>query len=1277
MPNDIPDDLSPIEDQTPSLPGDTVPSDLAPMDWRSEAKQEIDRQGLSPLDPQGTSQMQAIYDAYRKNYGTPDEQAKPDYGQVLEARRQAGMQSQNQAHGFWASNAIETMHPAANLFARAENVLAPAVGLVSPSAAQNMEESAQTLQETRGANSLTSLPGQILGSLPTFANPALAAVSGANEAYTGDEEAKAAGQQISGGQEILHVIGKGTIDAALSKVFVQQPGAASIAGSLEQKAAQLLEQYGSEWLAKYGAKGLVGALANEVGNEATNALYQKPFGTNAGQSALLGAALPIAHEAATEAIGGLHADPEETPIPEITSHTAETQNIPSDLTPVTEIPQETAPIEDRRQVSEEPPDNVERRMPHTPGDQDYTLSDEVADKILSAKTDEEAQAIAQQHLDEVAPLDDRRQVSDEPPGGVERRMPHTPGDENYTESDQVADQVLAAKTDEEAQSIAAQHLDKVAPLPEPIGKPAEMAPATPEESPVNPLLSNMRKGAVALPDLSGPLEYGRQLVREVGRLTGSDIGLDKTGVKTANDIRGLYGEQGRQAAILEQQTAPHIKAAEGLPKDQATRLVDEIGSGQPLSDPRFQQFADAHRQLAASYGQRADALGWDTSKWTPDWIGRTFEFPDENGKFQGQQGYSAKLAGSENYLKGRTFDNYSDALAAVEKAGGRPKYDNPIKMALAKDVEVSNSLLAHEQFQKFVDQGMVREVTKGSPLQPGEDLISDPMRWTHSDVKQFAAKQDVADLLNHVSSENTGSKIADVVTNGNRLATRVQMAVNLRHYLTESLGASGELYGQAFKDLLRGRFKQAGREVIEATPGIGTLASLMRGRNLNPESETATAIAKGGGDTGPGRSLLQDSDWKSAKEAWANGEGLKAASHVVGNVLGVANKLLFEKYIPTLRKGVASMIAESELSNAQDKGIDVNSDEFRDTMNKHVLTMSNMLGVEDSRIHFQNKTAATVGRMLFGLPNWFLGKARFSVDAVKGLAPLFEGKNADPATYGALGAIATTGVVGTALYAAFNGGKMPTSWNDLRHVPTPWKGDDGKPIRLTIPYPWEMISDVATGDRTPAETIASRLAPLLKFAQQMYSGKNFQGGATRETWGDVAKSLKDTIGTPYAVSEFSKEGLPAPVKGLAMAGITPSAQKFSQSPAERMAYDLIAQKQPIGPKSDEEMTQATLEHSITAALKKDDYTPLEDAVDQEKLTPSQARVLVKKAQEPLGLEGLVSSHELTHQDLMAIWQKASSSERTVIHDTLYSRIAKETSLTGAMKERFLNQLDAQ
>jgi hypothetical protein len=272
-------------------------------DWKAQANAHIAALHLNPSNPTDAGQMYGIYDSYRKQFGTAQDQQQPTRVQTLEGERQAHVQAQNQEHGVVASNVIEALHPAGQLFARGERLLAPVVGAAFPNAANNMQASAQTLEETHGASGLSSLPGQLAGSLVTYANPLVAAVSGGNDAYVQDERAKATGAQIGTGSEVAHVLGKAALDAVVSKVFSGKTPDAAIAGRAEQAIAKFIAQRMPEYVAKYGSKAAVGVIVNDAAAIGENALVQHTVDPSRGltdhllESTITGAAIPVAHEA--------------------------------------------------------------------------------------------------------------------------------------------------------------------------------------------------------------------------------------------------------------------------------------------------------------------------------------------------------------------------------------------------------------------------------------------------------------------------------------------------------------------------------------------------------------------------------------------------------------------------------------------------------------------------------------------------------------------------------------------------------------------------------------------------------------------------------------------------------------------------------------------------------------------------------------------------------------------------------------------------------------------
>lgn len=782
------------------------------------------------------------------------------------------------------------------------------------------------------------------------------------------------------------------------------------------------------------------------------------------------------------------------------------------------------------------------------------------------------------------------------------------------------------------------------------------------EETANPLSSARRRAGFATiapsaADIRGGLKTAARKVvdalhapsiRDVGSWLGSDLGLDRTGRKVANDLRSMFGRQDLARARMEEQFKPAIDLAEKLPQKEQMGILSSIEqhAGQS-SDPRFADYAEQRHAINESNHERMldlqkrDSLGvgsnvYDLNK---DWVGRSFEFPDEKGKFPGESGYDSQsatrsLAGKEDALRRRKFDTLEDSMSAVKDLGGRPKYNNLLKMALSKDISVSNSLTAREAIADLRDQGHVRVADLDNPIKPGEKEITDrtgrmadrrfsapydvakdlhdstaplqkriaqfrerfasgdiqplspssprPLRENPgegnleatgsgqfrgtlpkghvmideavsraADPRKMVARRDIAGLLNNVSDAGTDSSLMGKIIATNKAATKLKLAVSARHYLTETMGSSGEFYGQSVKDLLRGKPIRALQEAVEGTPGINVASALFRNKAIKDailHGETGEAIAAGGGTSSLIKSsqMFKQPDFEAMQEAMNKGDLKGTATHFLNGTLGKLNQSLFDHFIPMMRRHVMAMKAESELSAqggsalkpGQEGPSIVGSDEFNDLMAKHAKGVSNLMGVEDDRIHFQNKLASTVGHALFGVPNWSLGKLRATADIPAGLMQALKGKNFDPAVYSAIGGLVTMAGVGEATYMLMHNGQTTSDWKQIRR-PGGWE----------IPSPWEAVSDTLTGHTGLSDIIRNRLAPLMQFATDMANGHNNIGQHTRDNWQQIGQSLKDDF-APISAENVGKAKTPGEM-AASFAGLSHSQPAKYESPYKK------------------------------------------------------------------------------------------------------------------------------
>jgi len=756
---------------------------------------------------------------------------------------------------------------------------------------------------------------------------------------------------------------------------------------------------------------------------------------------------------------------------------------------------------------------------------------------------------------------------------------------------------------------------------------------------------------------------GREMLREVGSAIGSRIGLTKGGQNVADKIVEVGGKQELEQVKTEARLQPYQELGRSLSKEEGIKLVDEINTGDAISDGRFTGFRDEIVKLNAENIQRANKLGWNTTEWTGDWIGKIFEFPDESGRWPGERGYTNRLAGAENFLKTAKYKTYGEALAAVERMGGRVKYSNPVDMAAAKQIEVHNSLIAHEMFQDAINKGQVHLVTKENPVRPGEEMIDDPIRWTHDPQgKTYASPKEYADLFNWKHEETPKSRILNALVGANHAMTAMRMGLDFLHATFTTMASSGLLFEQVLRDLAGGQFARAGRVALQAiditTPiRMGSKVQELAAKGV----PVAEAIATGGGRT-MRSSMFDKNDYQTMKEDWAEGNHLKAAQDLSRLTLGQFNKTLFKRLIERQTMGVNAIRAQSEIMRAQREGLSLSSDEFKSRMSSIVRETSNMIH-GDNRINFQNKVMAKVGHTFFGTPGFILGKLRFTEESIRALAPLFQGKGAGPAAFGLMGALLAQAWYGTSANLLLNG-KLPQSYEDMTHIPTPWKDVDGNPIRLTLRHPLEAVAAIATGDKSFRDMMINRLSPIVDFLYEMGKGSDYRGAPTRETWGDILTTARKTM-QPFFVGTMERKDIPLGIRiGGAVTGFLPSAKKFSRSEAENYAIDLMRQAQ--APRTKVQITHSDVLRGLISDVRQkrpEAAVNIRQALEKGDILPADLKTITERVSQPQGLQSVLKNPELSPRQLMEIWDRMTPGERKSNRFIVVGRIgrARETA----------------
>lgn len=1074
----------------------------------------------------GASQPQAApvrLDAYLGQSQTPQPTDVTVRGPTnFDQQMQQQITQANAGRGVIASNVIEALHPGATLMAGLERTLAPAVGLVSPDAARNMTDAAGTLEQTRGNGGLSSLPGQLAGGVVKYANPVVAAGLGMEEAYGEDTAAKDRGEQVGTLDEIAHVAGKGALDAIVGKVFQGNAAGSSIGGGIEKSIQNYVSRYAPQYVAKYGAKAAVGALTNDAAQLAEQELAKHTtqpntqVGQGLGTNTALGALIPLAHEAVASHLPGAE---QGNPGTDQNAGTEGQQVADNGVHPPTDRPQQPAAEEPNllqkmreQQAAKEQPSAAETTPAPTPATAEKTSEPTPAPEGQKhPPTLDNAAAVGKWYGDT---------FNDKANASTIEALASMSGDQKYVladvdpskvnpsnlmegDKDQSKVDAIAALTPEQRADLpptilagagndllvadgshrtmgAQQAGDKTmrAYVPEShIGKPGVTAieqakAATSRIDQQRALLAaGGRQGAVALPDVDlGPLKKSWD---SINRFMGTGANLSEGERDTALNLRTSLGEQDLHRIRTESALKPFRDPMDKWSPDAKAQWVDQVEAGGTSPDPKMQPAADLNKALNDQNIKEGAKYGINTKQWEGDYVGRLAVFPEEAG----HNGSRSTIAGPQNFLKGRTFDTFSEFKNYVEGQGGKLMYDNPIDMLLAKQMEIRRSIEARKAMYGEEDSGQLKwapddrsgpplpedmtaklddrlatqerpEIapkdmvarlagmqhfdaqnfmdtpewkSKAQTLRPGDALPSDYTYTGQRKPGQYRATENVAGLFNNMIGGGLTKHVPvlDSIIDLKRKATGLNLGLSAVHGALESVGNAVTSIGRAMDNAVHGEFDLAGKNLMRANPvSAARFGSKVREQamdpNAHPQLEPLVKASTEGGNRFDVKSVLNKDGYQKASDAWAEGRGAAAATNLIGAVWKSIHAPLFEHLIPNLRASAKAAAAETALNRG------LSGPELRRELGLHQDNIDNMMGSVIRSHQFQNKILTDVQDLVFTAPKFMEGTMRFAGatvrDTAAALRDVAQGKapKITPAMYTAVAGVMTH-AIGAAL----------------------------------------------------------------------------------------------------------------------------------------------------------------------------------------------------------------------------------------------------------------------
>lgn len=284
---------------------------------------------------------------------------------------------------------------------------------------------------------------------------------------------------------------------------------------------------------------------------------------------------------------------------------------------------------------------------------------------------------------------------------------------------------------------------------------------------------------------------------------------------------------------------------------------------------------------------------------------------------------------------------------------------------------------------------------------------------------------------------------------------------------------------------------------------------------------------------------------------------------------------------------------------------------------------------------------------------------------------------------------------GSALYQYLKTGQYPTSVKDFFLPKNGQKDANGQDVRVSLPtYARDVMALTAGGishiGGNAATMAMNKAAPLLNDLYEVFwSNRDYYGTQIRDKdasagtqLAQVGKHLAtDTL--PFSVSSLSKLGPNATLadKVAAQVGVSPAPKRFSNSAAENMLSDYIAQSGDTFTRTPEQQARDTLKKNIIGGMRsKDPGTRAaavrggENARDAGKLDERDLSEIMDHVNLSPLANGLKHS-SLEPGKIMKVWGAMTPAERAETEDIVRQRINDNERLLPEEKEVLQNKID--
>ncbi len=588
-----------------------------------------------------------------------------------------------------------------------------------------------------------------------------------------------------------------------------------------------------------------------------------------------------------------------------------------------------------------------------------------------------------------------------------------------------------------------------------------------------------------------------------------------------------------------------------------------------------------------------------------------------------------------------------------------------------------------KKFETFIDAHP--ELAELKTMRPSLSMGTGEAEKPHGGMLimgNYYAPQPVANVMNNYLSPGLRGKsgVFRAYLGAGNFLNQAQLGLSLFHAGFTALDAATSKLALAIEHGVGRRFKES-IKAAALTP-LAPFENIMRGDKVLKEwfspgsqggdlAKIVDAMKAGGG-----RAKMDDFYRTKLTErmvdAFKRGNITGGMMRLPGAILETAAKPIMEYIVPRQKMGIFADMARMELEKL---GPDAaNRDLVRAAMAKAWDSVDNRMGQVVYDNLFWNKTVKDLSMASVRSVGWNLGTLRelgggvmdfgkVPLDAVRGRKPEFTHRMAYllamPLLAGLIGGVMNYWMTG----------EPPKELKDYFFPRTGEIDRNGHAVRMSLP---SYMKDVYGYTTHPLQVVANKLHPAISAVAQMLANKDYYGVKIRNEDDPLVKQLLDMAKyaaaqvEPFGFRNYRKlneESAPLGKRLLPFIGVTQASPRYSLTDAERTAMDLAAEKLPRGSRTQEDFERSNLKADLAGQLKAgkpDAAVNLQKAVNEGKLTPTQAHEVVKRSTQTT-LEHAIE--HLDAEDAMRVWDQATDAEKQSIRPQVLGKIDRSKSLS--------------